>query len=153
MVATDVGRFTAAVFQDADSASRLLTTLIDTHGFPREAISIVARRSPDVDRLMEATFGVAGETVDVQGLGACAVHGPLRAALDGAAKDSARLGIAATMRRVGFQAHDGFIYETLAARGGVLVAIHSEPRAADALAVMFAYGGGSAAIGAWTGRV
>jgi len=31
--------------------------------------------------------------------------------------------------------------------------VHSEPRAADALAVMFAYGGGNAAIGAWVGRV
>ena len=37
--------------------------------------------------------------------------------------------------------------------GGVLVAIHSEPRAADALAVLHSYGGGNAAIGAWTGRV
>jgi hypothetical protein len=31
------------------------------------------------------------------------------------------------MRRVGFQAHDGRIFEALTARGGVLVAIHSEP--------------------------
>ena len=38
-------------------------------------------------------------------------------------------------------------------RGGVLVAIHSEPRAADALAVLHSYGGGNAAIGAWSGRV
>jgi hypothetical protein len=57
------------------------------------------------------------------------------------------------MRRVGFQAHDGRIYEALTARGGVLVAIHSEPRAADALTVLLSYGGGNAAIGAWTGRV
>ena len=57
------------------------------------------------------------------------------------------------MRRVGFQAHDGRIFETLTARGGVLVAIHSEPRAADALALLHSYGGGNAAIGAWTGRV
>ena len=40
------------------------------------------------------------------------------------------------MRRVGFQAHDGRIFEVLTARGGVLVAIHSEPRAADALAIL-----------------
>ena len=62
-------------------------------------------------------------------------------------------GVATTMRRAGFLVHDGFIYETLTARGGVLVGVHSEPRAADALAVMFAYGGGNAAIGAWAGRV
>ena len=58
-----------------------------------------------------------------------------------------------TMRRVGFQAHDGRIFETLAARGGILVAIRGEPRAADALAILHSYGGGNAAIGAWAGRV
>jgi hypothetical protein len=57
------------------------------------------------------------------------------------------------MRRVGFQAHDGRIFEALAGRGGILVAIRSEPRAADALALLHSYGGGNAAIGAWTGRV
>ena len=40
------------------------------------------------------------------------------------------------MRRVGFQSHDGRIFEALAGRGGVLVAIRSEPRAADALALL-----------------
>jgi hypothetical protein len=35
----------------------------------------------------------------------------------------------------------------------VLVAVRNEPRAADALAKLHAYGGGNAAIGAWTGRV
>jgi len=57
------------------------------------------------------------------------------------------------MRRVGFQAHDGRIFEALAGRGGILVAIRTEPRAADALALLHSYGGGNAAIGAWTGRV
>jgi hypothetical protein len=57
------------------------------------------------------------------------------------------------MRRVGFQSHDGRIFELLTARGGILVSIHSEPRAADALAIFHSYGGGNAAIGAWTGRV
>jgi hypothetical protein len=80
-------------------------------------------------------------------------RGPLVGALQGVDQGLARAGIAATMRRVGFQAHDGRIFETLIARGGVLVAIHSEPRAADALAVLHSYGGGNAAIGAWTGRV
>ena len=45
------------------------------------------------------------------------------------------------------------IFEALTAKGGVLVAIRSEPRAADALAILHSYGGGNAAIGAWTGRV
>jgi hypothetical protein len=74
-------------------------------------------------------------------------------ALQGPANDLPKLGLSGTMRRVGFQAHDARIYETLTARGGVLVAIHSEPRAADALAILHSYGGGNAAIGAWTGRV
>ena len=74
-------------------------------------------------------------------------------ALQGDARDLAKLGLAGTMRRVGFQAHDGRIFEALAGRGGILVAIRSEPRAADALALLHSYGGGNAAIGAWTGRV
>ena len=73
--------------------------------------------------------------------------------LQGSANDLGKLGLAGTMRRVGFQAHDARIFETLTGRGGVLVAIRSEPRAADALAILHSYGGGNAAIGAWTGRV
>ena len=61
--------------------------------------------------------------------------------------------VAATARRIGFQAHDGRIFEILTSRGGVLVSITSEPRAADALAILHSYGGGNAAIGAWGGRV
>jgi hypothetical protein len=57
------------------------------------------------------------------------------------------------MKHAGFQAHDGRIYETLAQRGGILIAVRSEPRAADALATLQAYGGGNAAIGAWHGRL
>ena len=75
------------------------------------------------------------------------------AALQGTGRDLPKLGLSGTMRRVGFQPHDGRIFEVLTARGGVLVAIHSEPRAADALAILHSYGGGNAAIGAWTGRV
>ena len=87
------------------------------------------------------------------GVGPILTRGPLVDALQGSARDLAKLGIAGTMRRVGFQAHDGRIFETLTGRGGVLVAIRTEPRAADALAILHSYGGGNAAIGAWTGRV
>jgi hypothetical protein len=80
-------------------------------------------------------------------------RGRLLGALQGSKQDLGTLGIAATMRRVGFQPHDGRIFETLVARGGVLVAIRSDPRAADALAILHSYGGGNAAIGAWSGRV
>jgi hypothetical protein len=75
------------------------------------------------------------------------------AALQGADTGLVSAGLGGTITRAGFQAHDGFLYETLVARGGVLVAIRNEPRAADALAKLHAYGGGNAAIGAWTGRV
>ncbi|MEQ1848087.1 MAG: hypothetical protein ABL983_21195 [Nitrospira sp.] len=74
-------------------------------------------------------------------------------ALQGASSDLDTQGFAGTMRRIGFLPHDARIFEALTARGGVLVAIHSEPRAADALAVLHAFGGGNAAIGAWTGRL
>jgi hypothetical protein len=85
--------------------------------------------------------------------GTVLARGPLVGALQGVSGDLPRLGLSGTMRRVGFQAHDSRIYEALTSRGGVLVAIHSEPLAADVLAILLSYGGGNAAIGAWTGRV
>jgi hypothetical protein len=79
--------------------------------------------------------------------------GPLVEALQGDDGGLMKVGLGLSMRRAGFQAHDGHIFETLLDRGGVLVSIRNEPRAADALGVLHAYGGGNAAIGAWTGRV
>ena len=146
--------FTVGVFQDAAWASRGLTALAG-EGFPPEALSILAKQAPDVTELLEETFGTGAEEalVDVRGLGPAVAHGALIAALQGDDDGLGASGVAATMRRAGFQAHDGFIFETLTARGGVLVAVAGEPRAADALALMHAYGGGNAAIGAWRGRV
>jgi hypothetical protein len=103
--------------------------------------------------LQEMGYPGAAQAVDVHDLGPAVARGPLVAALQGGDEGLSRLGIAGTMRRVGFQAHDGRIFHVLTGRGGVMVAIHSEPRAADALAVLHSYGGGNAAIGAWTGRV
>ena len=146
--------FTVGVFQDAAWASRGLTALAG-EGFPPEALSILAKQAPDVSDLLEKTFGTGAEQalVDVPGLGPTVAHGALVVALQGDDGGLGASGVAATMRRAGFQAHDGFIFETLTARGGVLVAVAGEPRAADALALMHAYGGGNAAIGAWRGRV
>ena len=79
--------------------------------------------------------------------------GGLVSAIDATAGDLAKHGLAASLKRVGFQPHDGRIFETLIDRGGVLVAVCSEPRAADALSTLHCYGGGNAAIGAWTGRL
>ena len=144
--------FTVGVFQDVEWARRGLEAL-GKEGFAAESLSLISRRTPEAAALLKRTFGVDGGTMDVARVGSVVAHGPLVGALQGSADDLGRVGIAATFRRAGFQAHDGYIFETLTARGGVLVGVHSEPRAADALAVMFAYGGGNASIGAWAGRV
>ena len=146
--------FTVCVFQDPEWASRGLAALTE-NGFSADRLSLVARRSGDVDVLLESTFGV-GESqasLDIAGLGDSVAHGPLVSALQGSDNALNQVGMAATMRRAGFQDHDGFIFETLTGRGGVLVAAEGEMRAADALALFHSYGGGNAAIGAWRGRV
>jgi hypothetical protein len=152
MVDVDASRFTVGVFQDVAWAAKGLDAL-KAAGLLPESLSILAKDGPDVDALIARQLSAPGEKFDLAGVGPVVGRGPLVSALQGENGDLQRLGIAGTMRRVGFQAHDGRIFEALTARGGVLVAIHSEPRAADALAVLLSYGGGNAAIGAWTGRV
>jgi hypothetical protein len=152
MIDVDAARFTVGVFQDVAWAQKGLDALKQM-GMPAEALSIVAKESPEAASLIERTLGVAGERLEITGVGTVLARGPLVGALQGASGDLPRLGLSGTMRRVGFQAHDSRIFEALTARGGVLVAIHSEPRAADVLAILLSYGGGNAAIGAWTGRV
>ena len=152
MVEVDTGRFTVGVFQDVAWATKGLSALTGA-GFPRDALAIIAKESTETAALIERTLGAPGERMELAGVGAVLARGPIVDALQGAARDLPKLGLAGTMRRVGFQAHDGRIFETLTGRGGVLVAIRSEPRAADALALLHSYGGGNAAIGAWTGRV
>jgi hypothetical protein len=145
-------RFTVGVFQDVEWATRGVEAL-RRHGFAPETLTVLAKQAPGVAELVRATFGADGTALDVHGLGPSLARGSLVPAVQGDDAGLARKGIAAVMRRVGFQPHDGQIFETLTARGGVLVAVESEPRAADALAALHAYGGGNAAIGAWVGRV
>jgi hypothetical protein len=152
MVDVDAGRFTVGVFQDVAWARKGIDAL-KAAGIAAESLSIIAKESPEVGSLVDAAIGGPAEQLTLDAIGTVAAKGPLVAALQGATRDLPKLGVAGTMRRVGFQAHDGRIFEALVARGGVLVAIHSEPRAADALAVLHSYGAGNAAIGAWTGRV
>jgi len=152
MVDVDAGRFTVGVFQDVAWATKGLEALKQA-GFPAESLTIAAKDVPEVAALIERTLGAPAERLDFGDTGAVLMRGPLVAALQGATRDLKTLGIARTMRRVGFQPHDGRIFEALVGRGGVLVAIRTEPRAADALAILHSYGGGNAAIGAWTGRV
>ena len=150
-VQVDTGRFTVGVFQDIAWAEKGIEAL-RKQGLTVESLSIVGKESPEMSAFIERTLG-APQTLEVHDLGAVMARGPLVDALQGTDQGLAKTGIAGTMRRVGFQAHDGRIFHVLTGRGGVMVAIHSEPRAADALAVLHSYGGGNAAIGAWTGRV
>ena len=139
------------MFQDLAWAERGVEAL-KKQGLAVESLSILGKASPELAAFIERELGapqIARRPRISAARGArAAAWRRCRAAIRGW-----RLGIAGTMRRVGFQAHDGRIFDVLTARGGVLVAIHSEPRAADALAVLHSYGGGNAAIGAWTGRV
>jgi hypothetical protein len=149
---TDAPRFTVGVFQDAGWAAKGLDALKNA-GFPAESLTILAKDAPDVATLIQKTLGAAGDRLDIPGIGPVIACGTLVAALQGSGRDLTTRGIAGTMNRVGFQPHDGRIFEALTGRGGVLVAVRSEPRAADALALLHSYGGGNAAIGAWTGRL
>lgn len=152
MVDLETGLFTVGVFQDTEWARKGIDALRAAR-LPAELFSVIAKETPAAAALVEKTCGGAPERIDLAGVGAVVARGPLIAALQGNGRDLPKLGIAATMRRVGYQPHDGRIYETLVGRGGILVAINSDPRAADALAIMLSYGGGNAAIGAWSGRV
>lgn len=152
MADEDRGRFTVGVFQDVEWATAGLQAL-KSDGFAVESLSLIAKDSPEISTLTQSLLDGPGETIEVAGLGAVRARGPIVEALQGVERELSAKGVCASMRRVGFQKHDGFIYETLTGRGGVLVAVRSEPRAADALALLMAYGGGNAAIGAWTGRL
>jgi hypothetical protein len=152
MVEVDTGLFTVGVFQDVAWAQKGIDALKHA-AFPIESLTLLAKDTPENAALVEKTFGSSGDRFELTGVGQVVTRGRLAEALQGPRRDLAKLGLAGTMSRVGFQSHDARIFETLAARGGVLVAIRSEPRAADALAILHSYGGGNAAIGAWKGRL
>lgn len=152
MVEVEAGRFTVGVFQDVAWATKGIAALIQA-GLPTASLTMIVKDVAEAAALLEQSLGAPGGRLDIAGIGPAILHGPMVAPLQSSAHDLAKLGLAGAIRRVGFQQHDGRIFETLVARGGILVGIHSEPRAADALAVLFSYGGGNAAIGAWTGRV
>jgi hypothetical protein len=144
--------YTVGVFQDASWAERGIDAL-KKQGFGTDVMTVLAKATPEATSFIERVLGAAPAAMDLPVLGATTARGSLIQTLNGAGNDLGRIGIAAAMRRAGFQPHDGLIYETLAGKGGILVAIEDAPRAADALAVLQSYGGGNAAIGAWSGRV
>jgi hypothetical protein len=152
MIDAMTGRFTVGVFQDVAWAQKGIDALRRA-GFPLESLTVLAKETPEAAGLIERTFGSPAEQLQLAFVGSVVARGPLIEALQEPKRDLTKLGLAGTMRRVGFQPHDGRIFEALTGRGGILVAIRSEPRAADALTILHSYGGGNAAIGAWTGRV
>ena len=145
-------RFTIGVFQDLSWAERGLDALTK-HGFSPESLTILGQDSPDLRALIEKRLAGTAEALTVDGIGPTIARGPLLETLRQDGGDLATQGLTGLIAKAGFQKHDGQIYERLAAKGGVLVAVHNEPRAADALATLLAYGGGNAAIGAWSGRL
>jgi hypothetical protein len=151
MADVETGRYTIGVFKDVSSAERGIDAL-KRQGFSPEALSLLARETPESAGLLQKVFGRTADKIDIQGVGTALAGGSLLRAI-GTDAELAKSGLANALKRVGFQAHDGRIFETLTGRGGVLVAVRSEPRAADALGTLHCYGGGNAAIGAWTGRL
>jgi hypothetical protein len=152
MAQVEQALFTVGVFQDASWAERGIDAL-KKQGFGTDVMTVLAKATPEATAFIERMLGAAPEQLDLPVLGPTVARGSLIRTLNGAGNDLGRTGIAAAIRRAGFQPHDGLIYETLAGRGGILVAVDHAPRAADALAVLQSYGGGNAAIGAWSGRV
>lgn len=141
-----------AVFQDAEWARRGLEALV-RDGFTPGTLSAIAMPSPDVALLFSDILIQGPRTIVLRDVGDVSAAGPLLLVLEGDDEGLSRRGLTATIHRAGFQPHDGQIFQRLLARGGVLVSVVSEPRAADALARLHSYGGGNAAIGAWSGRI
>lgn len=152
MAQAEAGRFTVGVFQDVAWAGKGIDALVQ-RGFPVEGLSLIGKDAPEVAALIGKALGGPGARLEIDGVGTVLARGGIVEVLNGTDSGLERLGMASAMARVGFQLHDGQIFGALVARGGVLVAIRSEPRAADALATLFSYGGANAAIGAWTGRL
>ena len=138
--------FTICVFQDAAWARRGVQALL-SDGFTPESITILAKDGAEGRDLIESLLAGPPARIDMKFIGPVVGRGPLLKALQ--AKDDGLVssGLGASLSRTGFLSHDGYIFETLTGRGGVLVAIRTESRAADALAKLHAYGAGNAAIG------
>lgn len=142
---------TVAVFADLPSATLCVEALLTRHGIAPATVSLLARDAPEIVAWMSSVTGQEPALIEAQVVGALRGVGPL--AGGGWASGLAAEGIEGLMYTAGFQAHDGRIFTRLVERGGVLVAVTSDARAADVLAAMHNFGGGNAAIGAWRGRV
>jgi hypothetical protein len=157
MAVAETGRFvgglhTVAVFKDLEAA-KLAVEVLRKKGFAAESISVLAKPSEPLPSWGTTATSRTLETISLPKLGEVLAAGPLIDALDAGPGRLVKAGLAMSMTGVGFQPHDGLIYEALVEKGGVLVAVRNEPRAADAITVFHNYGGGNAAIGAWSGRL
>ena len=124
------GRFTVGVFQDLAWAERGVDALLK-QGLGRES-SIDSRQGVTRPRGVHRAFEGRRRRWSVHDLGPVARTWAARRGAAGSRSGPRESRDRGTMRRVGFQAHDGRIFHVLTGRGGVMVAIHSEPRAADA---------------------
>ena len=144
--------YTIGVFKDIPWADRGIAALV-ADGFDPSALSLLARASDESAQLVRTHLESVPESLELPRLSNVVAAGPLLSTLRGMDAALESEGLASVCTRAGFQSHDGYIFEKLVERGGVLVAVQSVPRAADALARLHAYGGGNAAIGVWGGRV
>src|SRR5262249_49330629 len=108
MIDVDAGRFTVGVFQDVSWAARGVQALKNA-GFAPESLTLLAKATPEAAALIEKACGLPADRFDIAGIGAVVARGPLVEALQGDKGGLIKLGLAGTMRRVGFQAHDGRI--------------------------------------------
>src|SRR5439155_9370048 len=119
MVDVDTRLFTVGVFQDVAWAAKGLDAL-KRAGFPHESLTLMVKDGPDAAALIERTFGTPADRIETAEIGPLLARGPLVGVLQGRSSDLTKLGMARTMGRVGFQAHDARIFEVLTGRGGVL---------------------------------
>src|SRR5262245_36378428 len=109
MVDASAGLFTVGVFQDVAWATKGLDAL-KRAGFANESLTVMAKEGADAASLIERTLGSAGDRIEAADVGPLIGRGPLVAVLQGSASDLKKLGMAGTMRRVGFQPHDARIF-------------------------------------------
>jgi hypothetical protein len=97
----ETGRFTVGVFQDIAWAEKGIEAL-KRQGIAAEALSIIAKASPELGALIERALGGAPQSFDVHDLGPAMARGPLVSALQGNDQGLTRTGIAGTMRASAF---------------------------------------------------
>ena len=99
--------FAIGVFLDSEWASRGVDALT-RDGFESQVLSIVAKHTPEASVLAERMFGAgSGQAeIEITGIGRAVALGPLVTALQGEDDGLGRTGVAATIRRAGFQITD-----------------------------------------------